>query len=402
MVDYEKSSQLQCWLYESSEQLDHLRNRANLQARKYLAEEEAVVPATDHQHQQEQRQPTSTSSSESSSSKKPPVYSFARGYQKNNNENSVRVELDTTDLSTNPSGHPYITTQEEKTLVSFYVSKIPNLIGPNATLSRLRGRDSKVVATAATFVRRFYLSNSVMLYDPKTIMVAAIFLACKVEDCTVDIRYLEEGTAQMNAPVSQQEILLGEIALVQGIQFDLFCFHPYKGVLALIEDLRAYLKSEQGKQLVHRKNEDQSSAISGQDLKPLYESARKIVDQAVLSETIPLLYNPGQVAFAALMVAQKELESIASLHIDLEGYLEHRFRGEREDLAKQKERLRIVSHALEKMREESKKEEDELQTLKAIHKRLKKVRAWGSREKTKKRKGGNEEAREPSKKKIKT
>jgi cyclin H len=62
-------------------------------------------------------------------------------------------------------------------------------------------RDAKVAATASLLFRRFYLSNSVMMHDPKTMLAAAAFLAAKVEDCMLDVRYLEMGTKEMNAPV---------------------------------------------------------------------------------------------------------------------------------------------------------------------------------------------------------
>ena len=81
----------------------------------------------------------------------------------------------------NPSGNDFLSPEEEGRLVDFYAAKLPSLIGPLAQVPRLR-REIKVSATAALLYRRFYLSNSVMLYDPKAIMVASAFLASKVED----------------------------------------------------------------------------------------------------------------------------------------------------------------------------------------------------------------------------
>jgi len=50
----------------------------------------------------------------------------------------------------------------------------------------------------------------------------------------------------MQAPVTIQEILNAEVSLIDGLDFDLMCFHPYKAVLAFTEDLRTYLKSDKG------------------------------------------------------------------------------------------------------------------------------------------------------------
>ena len=142
--------------------------------------------------------------------------------------------------------HPLLTPADEATLITFYCSKIPLLIGPHAALPRCR-RDAKVAATACLLFRRFYLSNSVMMHDPKCMMAAASFLAAKVEDVMIPVGYLCEGTKEMNAAVMMSDILNAEIRLIKGIDFDLLVFSPYKTVLAYTEDLRTFLKSDKGK-----------------------------------------------------------------------------------------------------------------------------------------------------------
>jgi cyclin H len=83
-------------------------------------------------------------------------------------------------------GLSFLTVIEEQALIRFYASKIFSLVGPNALVPRLQ-KDIKVASTAAILFRKFFLSNSVLMYDPKAIMVAAVFLASKVEDSTVDV-----------------------------------------------------------------------------------------------------------------------------------------------------------------------------------------------------------------------
>jgi len=256
MVDYPNSSQLNAWLFQTPEELDACRAQANRRARTYLLEREqqlqnlvnAAAAATgDSAGAAAMPPPLPTLPP-------PPVECFARGYSRRvaqGQEKSALSENDGDDgvPQQTAKGHAFLTPQEEATLVSFYASKLPTLIGPNATLPRLR-REPKVTATAALLLRRFFLSNSVMLFDPKSIMVAAAFLGSKVEDGMVDIRYLEEGTEQMSAAVSQAEIIASEVALLAGTHFDLLCFHPYKAVVALTEDLRTHLKTPAGQQLL--------------------------------------------------------------------------------------------------------------------------------------------------------
>jgi cyclin H len=334
MVDYENSSQLHKWMFSSPHELQRCRMHANRQAREYI-----------------------TAQSETDNNTPTPSY-FAAEWKNHS--------LDDNNL---PNEHEhFLTADEETTLVNFYAHKLPNLIGPHAL--RIR-RESKITATAALFLRRFFLSNSVLLYDPKVVMVAAAFLASKVEDATVDIRQLEDGTEAMNAPVPTSDIITTEVALLEGLHFDLRCFHPYKAVVALTEDLRTFLKTKVGQALFVRNNNN-NSMISGQDLIPIYERARTLVDHAVLSD-IPLLYAPGQVGLAALMLAQQQQ---TELQMDLLGYLKVRFPEQNVAVLEP-----ILQHLCDMLSQLEQQPEDDLSTLKAIHKKLKKVRVWGKKDK---------------------
>ena len=154
MTDFSHSTQLQQWIY-TPQLLQLSRKKANRLARQYLCSE----PAPNQ-----------------------PVFDFARGFNKTDEglENGP---------AENRTGDPFLTPEEEGRLVDFYAAKLPSLIGPLAQLPKLR-REVKVSATAALLFRRFYLSNSVMLFDPKAIMVASAFLASKVEDAMSPVRAL--------------------------------------------------------------------------------------------------------------------------------------------------------------------------------------------------------------------
>jgi len=165
MVDYEDSSQLKLWMFKP-EQLEKCRERANRQARVLLAK-------------------PSEETAEGETKPPPPVYSFAAGYAQKLKD----MDTDDDNVPTQTAkGHDFVTPQEEALLVAFYASKLPSLIGPLAQVPRLR-RDVKVTATAALLFRRFFLSNSVMVYDPKAVMVAAAFLGSKAEDATSDVSF---------------------------------------------------------------------------------------------------------------------------------------------------------------------------------------------------------------------
>jgi cyclin H len=208
----------------------------------------------------------------------------------------------------------------------------------------------------------------------------------------------------MNAPVTVAEILPAELVLLTGINFDLLCFHPYKAVLAFTEDLRTYLKSDKGRMLAHFRGEDRP--VVGQDLKPMHDGARKIIDDVIVSD-IPLLYSPGQVGLAALMVTNEELQTNTNVdvpNIDLLGYVKHRFdeKGADHELF-MRENMTELCNMLVGLREGKHgcgNHNVDLQALKNVHKKLKKVRVWGKSTKSKKRKTARDE--EPEAKRTKT
>lgn len=385
MCEPKESSQLTAWMF-SPELLDSCRARANRVARKTLSKwnersaSSTITPSA------------SEEVSSSSKSSNPPVEKFAREYVEKHDKLDSEEEgpWETAD------GNPFLNRDEEELLVNFYASKLPSLIGPMAQVPRLR-RESKIPATAAMLLRRFYLSNSVMVHDPKVVMVAAAFLAAKVEDAMTDVRYLEEGTNLMNAPVTSAEIIPAEVNLLSGVNFELFCFHPYKAVLSITEDMRTYLKSEKGRSLVRFPNGN-DRPIVGQDLKPMHDAAQLIINDVIVSD-IPLLYPPGQVGLAALMVANEQQQGNDDTpFIDILGYLSQRFEDADLDL------MTVVLNDICTMLRELKEGKHgcanhsvDMQALKGIHKKLKKCKLWGAKEKKKKRKKDNDEGPSPKK-----
>jgi cyclin H len=173
MCDPADSSQLKAWLF-SQEDLDLCRTRANRVARKHISS---------IQKRKNKEIADDNGNSSKSSVDDPLIEFFARDFAK---KKIAFLEEEEGPMQTEDS-NDYLTPSDEALLVSFYTSKLPSLIGPQAQLPRLR-RESKIPATAATLMRRFYLSNSVMIHDPKTIMVSAAFLASKVEDAMTDVR----------------------------------------------------------------------------------------------------------------------------------------------------------------------------------------------------------------------
>jgi cyclin H len=358
-----KASKLQAWRFRNLEELERCRIYTNFVARKFLAERRQ---ANDPQES------SSTPTASSGSSIIPAVSHYSCKDRSIVHEKDYAKEgpWETAD------GNPFIDALEEQLLVNFYLSKLPALIGPSAQVRRLR-RDSKVLATAAMLYRRFFVSNSVLLFDPKSILVAAAFLGSKVEDAMAPVHHLEEGIVALDAVVSTQEIMAAEVALISGVNFDLLCFHPYKAVVSLTEDLRTFLRTAAGQNLTEQ-------PITGQDLKPVYDRARAILEDSVVSD-LPLIFSPSQIGMAALMCAADH----GGPNIDFQNYLQKAPRFSNQPCDKLLDILPQIVGLLNDLKEGKHgcgNYKIEVDQVKRIRKRLKKVCAWGERKPSKKKK----------------
>lgn len=70
--------------------------------------------------------------------------------------------------------------------MQFHAHQIQTLVGPYALLPELR-RSQKVLSTAIILFRRFFLSNSVVEFNPRKIATAAAFFAAKVEEEKIEV-----------------------------------------------------------------------------------------------------------------------------------------------------------------------------------------------------------------------
>ncbi|GJP34337.1 hypothetical protein CLOM_g18778 [Closterium sp. NIES-68] len=100
------------------------------------------------------------------------------------------------------------------------------------TASNLRQR---VVATAISYFRRVYVKKSFADLDPRLAAPAALYVAAKAEECTVQALKLVHrmkshacmcGHGAMGYEV--KDVLQMEMRLLQALSFNLIVFHPYR------------------------------------------------------------------------------------------------------------------------------------------------------------------------------
>jgi cyclin H len=87
-----------------------------------------------------------------------------------------------------PRTDPYFLEPEvQESMIQFHAHQIQTLVGPTALLKELR-TSVTVLSTAIAFFRRFYLSNSVLLINPRKMAAACAFFAAKVEEEKIEVR----------------------------------------------------------------------------------------------------------------------------------------------------------------------------------------------------------------------
>ena len=151
-MDFERSSQARSWLFDSS---------TLLQCR-----EKALTD-----------KPKGSSSLDR-------VRRFASGFHRRHAGTAENVDPPHTNRQVSSSSA--LTVEEQEMLVRFHAMQITQLIGPMAMLNGLV-RNSAILATAVMLFRRFYMSNSVLDYEPRRIAVAAAYLASKVGEQRVEV-----------------------------------------------------------------------------------------------------------------------------------------------------------------------------------------------------------------------
>ncbi|KAG1757421.1 cyclin-like protein [Suillus lakei] len=168
----------------------------------------------------------------------------------------------------------FLNASEEQLLVKLYITKIPQLCG------HFRFPE-EVEATAISYLKRFYLKNTVMDWHPKNVMLTALFLATKTTNNPIS---LESYTS--NIPkTSNSDVLDLEFLVSQSLNFEFAVWHAHRALWGIWLDL-------------------QSLPDISEDLRPqdVYDIAIKHVRASRFTDA-ELIYTPSQIALASLALA---------------------------------------------------------------------------------------------------
>lgn len=105
-----------------------------------------------------------------------------------------------------------------------------------------------VVGTAFHYFKRFYLNNSVMNYHPKEIMVTCTYLSCKVEEFNVSLAQFV-ANIKGDREKATDIILNSELLLMEQLNFHLSVHNPFRPVEGLLIDIKTRCNLQQPERL---------------------------------------------------------------------------------------------------------------------------------------------------------
>lgn len=119
-----------------------------------------------------------------------------------------------------------LTTDQIQQIKAFFVEVISTV----CKTCKLRQR---VAATAAVYLRRFYLRSPLHRHDPWLIAPACLFLACKAEETWVASRHLEVCMRRVRPewPYNVASLLDAEMLVLDALDHNLVVYHPYTPLL---------------------------------------------------------------------------------------------------------------------------------------------------------------------------
>ncbi|KAL5518759.1 hypothetical protein ACEPAH_442 [Sanghuangporus vaninii] len=202
------------------------------------------------------------------------------------------------DLPGSSSGVSFLTPDEELLLVKLYIGKVSQLCG------HFRFPE-EVEATAISYLKRFYLKNTVMDWHPKNVMLTALFLATKTTNNPIS---LESYTTHI-PKTTPSDVLDLEFLVAQSLNFEFKIWHAHRALWGIYLDIQNL------------------PDLSLEKLQETYQIAVKHVRTSRLTDA-ELVYTPSQVALAAFSMASpdfaaawaqsKSAESVLSIVKDIE------------------------------------------------------------------------------------
>ncbi|GAC95775.1 hypothetical protein PHSY_003351 [Pseudozyma hubeiensis SY62] len=201
--------------------------------------------------------------------------------------------------STSPSTIPFLSVSDELSLITYYLVKVSQIVHA-LRLPEL------VEATATTFVKRFYLRNTVMDFHPKNIVITCIFLASKAENYPLNLsdfaRKLAGRQANENRALVEENrkvVLELEFLVSQSLNFEYGVTGAHRSMYGLLLDIQAMEKVKVGREEVHM----------------LAAEAHGKLGKSRLTDA-EFVYTPSQIALACVRMVEPKGKEVVTSWLD--------------------------------------------------------------------------------------
>ncbi|KAK2589816.1 hypothetical protein QQS21_012506 [Conoideocrella luteorostrata] len=175
----------------------------------------------------------------------------------------------------------FLTSDEEAQLVKFFTIEL-------IRAAQFCELPTEIRSTAAVFLRRFYLTNSVMTYPPTELLKTSLFFGCKAEGFYIRLAKLAEKFPN----TTSEQILAGEFLLCQGIRFAFDVRHPFRALEGAILELRNRIPDEETR------------------VNKAHAQARDILKFSALVTDVYFHFTPSQIMMAAILMVDSGLVDI--------------------------------------------------------------------------------------------
>lgn len=191
--------------------------------------------------------------------------------------NSLATQQIAPRLAADPAPEP-LSVDEEAQLVKFY------------TVELLRAAEFCMIptdsrSTAAIFLRRFYVTNSIMTYPPTELLKTCLFFGCKADGVYYPLGQL----AKIFPDTTGEQILAGEYLLCQGLRFAFDVRHPLRPLEGAILELRKRYPDEERR------------------IDKLHAKTREILKFSPLMTDAYFHYTPSQMMMAAMLMVDADM-----------------------------------------------------------------------------------------------
>lgn len=160
-----------------------------------------------------------------------------------------------------------------------------------------------IKATAVQYMKRFYITNSLMTYHPTDILKTALFFATKTENFYFRLTKFADAIGK----TKPEDVLASEFLLTQGLRFTFDVRHPYRALEGAVMELQAISKAS----IPVLPNSTETVKYRPMNVerrvKDAHGKAREYLKSSTLLTDVYFFFTPSQIMMAGLMNADEEI-----------------------------------------------------------------------------------------------